>query len=99
MGGVHRFVFGKHSGAGAVEEVLKAHAQQLAAQGLVVDDALVARLLDRVKEDRARMIESGHTGAAIRAHYEAMAQLGVSERQLVEAALRLHAEERSKAGA
>lgn len=94
VGGLHRFVFGKHSGAGAVEEVLKAHEAELTAQGLVLDDALVARLLERVKEDRARMIESGHTSAAVRAHYQAMGQLGVSEEELVQAALRLHAEER-----
>jgi isopropylmalate/homocitrate/citramalate synthase len=95
VGGTHRFVFGKHSGAGAVEEVLKAHSAELESQGVRVDDALVARLLDAVKEDRARMIESGHAQKAIAAHYEGMAQLGVGEEQLVRLALALNARDRS----
>jgi isopropylmalate/homocitrate/citramalate synthase len=99
VGGQHRFIFGKHSGAGAVEEVLQANQAALQAQGLTVDDALVARLLDRVKEERARMIEGGSAQRAIKAHYEAMDALGISEDQLLQMALRINAEEKAKAGA
>jgi isopropylmalate/homocitrate/citramalate synthase len=99
VGGAHRFIFGKHSGAGAVEEVLQANQERLQAQGLAVDEALVARLMDRVKEERARMIEGGHTQGAIRSHYEAMQALGISEEQLLQMALRMNAEEKAKAGA
>ena len=97
VGGGRRFVFGKHSGAGAVEEVLKAHQVELEAQGLTVDDTLVARLLDRVKEERARMIEGGAAQRAIADHYRAMAALGVSEEQLLRMALRMNADEKSPA--
>ena len=96
VGGRRRFVFGKHSGAGAVEEVLKTHAGELEAQGVLVDDGMVARLLDRVKEDRAKMIESGHAAEAIAGHYASMARLGIGEEQLVQLALALNAEDRSK---
>jgi len=95
VGGRHRFVFGKHSGAGAVEQVLERHRGPLEAQGVRVDDALVARLLERVKEDREKMIESGHASQAIADHYAAMARLGIGEEQLVQLALKLHAEERA----
>ena len=37
VGGTHRFVFGKHSGAAAVEAVLDKHAPLLAAQGVTLD--------------------------------------------------------------
>jgi isopropylmalate/homocitrate/citramalate synthase len=95
VGGRHRFVFGKHSGAGAVEQVLKDHQAELQAQGVTVDESLVARLLERVKEDRARMIESGNAARTIAAHYENMARLGIGEEELVRLALRMNAEDRA----
>ena len=96
VGGVHRFIFGKHSGAGAVEEVLGAHKGRLEAQGIRVDSALAQRALDAVKELRARMIESGHTQATIAEHYRRYEALGVSEEALLQLVLKLNAEERAK---
>jgi len=98
VGGTHRFVFGKHSGAGAVEEVLKKNESRLKAQGIVLDEALVQRALDEAKELRARMIEDGHAFRAVDDHYRHMARLGISEEGLVELVLRLHALSRAAAG-
>lgn len=98
VGGVHRFIFGKHSGAGAVEEVLKANEGRLQAQGITADSALAQKALDAVKELRARMIESGHTQATVAEHYRRYEALGVSEEALLQLVLRMHAEERAKAG-
>jgi isopropylmalate/homocitrate/citramalate synthase len=97
VGGVHRFVFGKHSGAGAVEEVLKANQARLEAQGIKVDSALAQRALEAVKELRAGMIQTGHTAQTIADHYRRYEQLGVSEESLVQLVLKLHAAERASA--
>ena len=72
VGGTHRFVFGKHSGAGAVEEAFKKHHARLEAQGVEVNDALVANTLERAKELRAKMIENGHAARTIGQHYDNM---------------------------
>jgi isopropylmalate/homocitrate/citramalate synthase len=96
VGGTHRFVFGKHSGAGAVEEAFKKHQARLAAQGVEVNDALVTNTLERAKELRARMTENGHAGRTIRQHYDNMAELGISEEGLIELALEMHAEHYSR---
>ena len=53
VGGTHRFVFGKHSGAAAVEAVLEAHADLLAAHGVAVDETLVGQRA-RARETAAR---------------------------------------------
>ncbi len=89
VGGKHRLIFGKHSGAGAVEEVLKRHASVLKAQGIQLDEALVQRALEKVKELRSRMIEDGHTQAAVERTYEDYEHLGISEAGLVEMVLQL----------
>lgn len=95
VGGVHRFIFGKHSGASAVEEVLSANAARLQAQGITVDEGLAQRALDRVKELRARMIETGHTQKTVHEAYERYEALGVSEEALLQLVLKMHAEERA----
>ena len=87
VGGTQRFVFGKHSGAAAVEAVLTRHRDVLAAQGLAIDDTLVARVLDRVKQLRERKIAAGHSAEAVRSFYENYGRLGVSEAALIEIAL------------
>jgi len=92
VGGTQRFVFGKHSGAAAVEAVLTAHGDLLASHGISVDTALVARVLDRVKELRERRIETGHAARAVREFYENYQRLGISEAALIELALVVGAE-------
>jgi isopropylmalate/homocitrate/citramalate synthase len=87
VGGTQRFVFGKHSGAAAVEAVLTGRAELLASHGVTIDEALVARVLDRVKELREQQIGLGHPARAIREFYENYQRLGITEAALVELAL------------
>jgi isopropylmalate/homocitrate/citramalate synthase len=87
VGGTHRFVFGKHSGASAVESVLARHADMLAAHGISVDESLVMRVLERVKELRERNIASNHTASAVADFYRHYSELGIGETALLELAL------------
>jgi isopropylmalate/homocitrate/citramalate synthase len=95
VGGTHRFVFGKHSGAGAVEQALSKHEARLTAQGMTVDDELVASVLEKVKELRAAMIADGHATRAVRQHYDNLAHLGIGEEGLIELVLAMHAASRA----
>lgn len=93
VGGEHGFVFGKHSGAAAVEEAFKKHEARLKAQGIRSDEDLVKRALEKAKELRSAMIDDGHAARSIREHYQAMEKLGISEEGLIELVLRMHAED------
>lgn len=92
VGGTHRFVFGKHSGAAAVEAVLSHHADRLGVLGVTVDAALVERVLERVKHLREHRIASNHHERAIDECYRNYHQLGISEAALVELAIEMSAE-------
>jgi isopropylmalate/homocitrate/citramalate synthase len=94
VGGTQRFVFGKHSGAGAVEAVLARNATLLASHGLTVDASLVARVLDRVKALREQQIQAGHGARAVREFYDNYQRLGIAEAALLELALELGAMEK-----
>ena len=98
VGGHHGFVFGKHSGAGAVEEVLNKHAARLRAQGIEPTEALAAQALEKVKELRSEMIASGHTQRAVQRYYADRAELGIGEEALVDLVLKIKAAERATAG-
>ncbi len=87
VGGKRKFVFGKHTGAAAVEAVLRENAQILAKKGMEITDDLVKKLTARVKEIREERIRSGHTRKIIDNHYQAYYSLGISEEELVELAL------------
>jgi isopropylmalate/homocitrate/citramalate synthase len=91
VGGTLRFVFGKHSGVAAVEAALQRHGPLLAAQGIRVDDDLVARVLDRAKELRTAQIHTGHARQAVESFYRHYDSLGISEAALVEIALDVRA--------
>jgi hypothetical protein len=80
-------VFGKHSGTAAVQAVLEKHAAALAAQGVALDDALVAAVLDRVKALRGERIATRHSARAIDDFYRNYGDLGIGEVGLVELAL------------
>src|SRR5207247_11401698 len=54
VGGRLRFLFGKHSGAMAIEAVLGRHREELAAEGVEVTPQLVQLLLRLVKEVREK---------------------------------------------
>ena len=87
VGGTTRFVFGKHSGTAAVQAVLEQHAAALAVQGVTVDDALVAAVLDRVKALRGERISTRHSVRAIDDFYRNYGDLGIGEVALVELAV------------
>ncbi len=87
VGGTHRFVFGKHSGTAAVEAALTAQAPLLEAHGVAVDDDLVTRVLERVKELRETRIQTGDQSRAVDQFYDNYRRLGISEEALVELAL------------
>ena len=95
VGGTRRFVFGKHSGAGAIEEALTKHEARLTAQGMTVDDDLVARALEKVKELRTTMVEDGHAARTIRQHYDNLEHLGIGEEGLIELVLAMNAASRA----
>lgn len=87
VGGTRRFVFGKHSGAAAVEAVLADHAGLLEAHGITVDAGLVERIVDRVKILREHRIGTNDHTRAIDEYYRNYRALGISEAALVELAL------------
>ena len=96
VGGTHRFVFGKHSGTAAVEAVLAAHEPLLRANGLVVNEELVNRVLDRVKALREAAIRTGDQARAVETYYDNYQRLGVSEAALIELALEEAVPERNR---
>ncbi len=92
VGGEQRFVFGKHSGAAAVESVLAKHTKTLREHGVELSPDLVKRLLDRIKALREQMLPEKGYPDAIEAHYRHYYSLGLSEEQIVELALDVHAQ-------
>lgn len=86
FGGQTRFVFGKHSGSAIVKHVLKLHEKELKDSGVEITDDLVDRVLAEVKTLRERQAVLHRTETLVDSIYEKMAQLGVSETDVVELA-------------
>ena len=87
VGGQLRFLFGKHSGAMAIEAVLNRHGSELRAAGVEVTERLVQLLLRLVKEVRERKaLSSGH-GEGIQSYYRHLERLGLTEEDLLAYAL------------
>ena len=87
VGGDHRFVFGKHSGAAAVESVLEENRSVLNKAGVEINEELVKTLVGMVKDLReARLVDHGHE-KAIDEHYRLYHALGITEEELVSLAL------------
>lgn len=87
VGGTHRFVFGKHSGAAAVESVLRKYDHVLRPHGIEISEELVKLLLGMVKEIREERIESNSPGKAVDEYYRNYHSLGISETELVSLAV------------
>src|SRR3989339_195620 len=86
VGGKRRFVFGKHSGAGAVEDVLKQNEKLLKSKGIEITDELIMKALKKVKairESTARDYQD-----IVDDYYKKYKNLGVSEEQLLELVLK-----------
>lgn len=83
VGGELRFLFGKHSGAAAIEAVLQKHASELGDAGVEITPALVQTLLRLVKEVREKKaIVSQHLDG-VKAYYNHLDRLGLTEQDLL----------------
>lgn len=89
VGGTHRFVFGKHSGGSAIEEILKKHERLLAAQGVILSEDLVKQTLERIKELRESQIDTGFSRRAVEDYYSNYQKLGIDEAALIELVLEI----------
>jgi hypothetical protein len=87
VGGKLRFLFGKHSGAMAIEAVLAKHAEELRAGGVEVGPALVQTLLRLVKEIREKKALVSQHMDGVRNYYSHLERLGLTEEDLVAYAL------------
>ena len=90
VGGEQRFVFGKHTGAAAVESVLARHSAFMKDHKIEVTPDFIKEIIDQVKKYREEVIpEKGYIDS-LASHYEHYQKLGISESQLLEIVFRLH---------
>jgi isopropylmalate/homocitrate/citramalate synthase len=87
VGGKLRFLFGKHSGAMAIEAVLSRHKDELAAAGVEVTPRLVQVLLRLVKEVREKKALVSQHLDGVRNYYAHLERLGLTEEDLLAYAL------------
>ena len=85
VGGKQRFVFGKHSGVSAVEDVVKKNEKMLKAAGVVITPELCGKVLNKAKELREQNIRSYEKEIA--QYYKNYNDLGISEEQLIDLVL------------
>ena len=86
VGGKRRFVFGKHSGAGAVEDVLKQNEKLLSSKGIEITPELIMKALKKVKSIRENTARDYQD--IVDDYYKKYKNLGVSEEQLLELVLK-----------
>ncbi len=87
VGGHLRFLFGKHSGAMAIEAVLQRHREELQAEGVEVTPRLVKLLLDLVKSVREKKAQVSQHLDGVRNYYGHLERLGLTEEDLLAYAL------------
>jgi 2-isopropylmalate synthase len=87
VGGRLRFLFGKHSGAMAIEAVLQQHKDELTAAGVEVTPKLVQLLLRLVKEVREKKALVSQHLDGVRNYYAHLDRLGLTEQDLLAYAL------------
>jgi isopropylmalate/homocitrate/citramalate synthase len=87
VGGHLRFLFGKHSGAMAIEAVLNRHKDELTAAGVEVSPRLVQTLLRLVKEVREKKALVSQHLDGVRNYYSHLDRLGLTEEDLLAYAL------------
>jgi len=87
VGGHLRFLFGKHSGAMAIEAVLQRHREELAAEGVLVTPKLVQVLLQLVKGVREKKAMVSQHLDGVRNYYAHLDRLGLTEEDLLAYAL------------
>lgn len=94
VGGELRFLFGKHSGAVAIEAILARHKDELAQDGVEVTPHLVQLLVRLVKELREHRAQVAHHADGIRDYYAHLERLGLTEHDLLSYARALGRPER-----
>ena len=87
VGGQLRFLFGKHSGAVAIEAVLKRNEAKLNRGGVDISPKLVQLLLKLIKDIRERRAAQNDHADEIRTYYHDLNDLGLTEDDLVSYAL------------
>jgi isopropylmalate/homocitrate/citramalate synthase len=88
MVGSHlRFLFGKHSGAVAIEAVLQRNEAKLTRGGVAITPKLVQTLLKLIKDIRERRASNADHAQEIRQYYSNLNNLGLTEDDLVSYAL------------
>jgi isopropylmalate/homocitrate/citramalate synthase len=87
VGGHLRFLFGKHSGAVAIEAVLKRNEAKLSRGGVEISPRLVQILLKLIKDIRERRAAQADHADEIRTYYHNLNNLGLTEDDLVSYAL------------
>jgi isopropylmalate/homocitrate/citramalate synthase len=95
VGGELRFLFGKHSGAMAIEAVLNTHREEVGAAGVAITPRLVQLLLNLVKEVREKKAIVSQHRDGVRNYYAHLERLGLTEQDLLAYALVLGREEQS----
>lgn len=83
VGGHLRFLFGKHSGAVAIEAVLKRNEAALTRAGVEITPKLVQTLLKLIKDIRERRAANTDHAEEIRQYYANLNNLGLTEEDLV----------------
>lgn len=93
VGGELRFLFGKHSGAMAIEAVLQRHREALDAEKVEITPKLVQLLLQLVKSLREKKASSA-LDQGVRDYYARLDRLGLTEDDLLAYAIVLGRETR-----
>ncbi len=81
-----RYVFGKHSGTGAVRMVIEQFSKELARDGVQITDELVEAVTLFVKDLRQKRTRTDSFADVTRAYYQEYHKLGISELRLGELA-------------
>ncbi|MFN4182458.1 MAG: homoaconitate hydratase [bacterium] len=89
VGGYRRLLFGKHTGSHLVEWALKKNQKILEERGISLTPQLVEQVTWKIKEIREEKAKSGITREIIRQYYQNLAQLEMSEQEVVEIAIKL----------
>jgi isopropylmalate/homocitrate/citramalate synthase len=87
VGGETSWIFGKHSGVSLVEDTLRKHAPQLAANGIDVTPQLAHRVTDEIKRLREERAAGSKSEETIEVYERAMSQLSISEDEVADIAI------------
>ncbi len=87
VGAETSWIFGKHSGVALVEDTLRKHAGELAANGVDVTSELAHRVTDEIKRLREERAASSKNEETIALYEQAMRQLSISEDEVADIAI------------